>query len=90
MITHVGGLDSASRIILDLPDIPGGKKLVYTHVRMPMTAIDQFGDAAEQAEEPLRSVYRELDAICQRKGGLWNAEAEEFLLSCEDIKLDEV
>lgn len=90
MVTHVGGLDSVSDTILDLPDIPGGKKLAYTHVRMPMTAISNFADAARQAEPPLKEVYRELDDICSRYAGLWSAEAEEFLLSCEDVRLDEV
>ena len=41
-ITHVGGIDSAAQTTLDLPKIPGGKKLVYTHKSMPMTAIDDF------------------------------------------------
>jgi threonine dehydrogenase-like Zn-dependent dehydrogenase len=90
MITHVGGLDSVAQTILDLPEIPGGKKLAYTHVRMPMTAIEQFGEAAEQAAEPLKSVFQELDRICTRSGGLWCTEAEEFLLSCDELKLADV
>ena len=64
MITHVGGLDSAVQTILDLPDIPGGKKLVYTHVKMPMTAIADFAEKADGSEAPLGSIYRELDRIC--------------------------
>ncbi len=34
MITHVGGLPSAAQATLDLPTVPGGKRLVYTHVDM--------------------------------------------------------
>ena len=90
MITHVGGLDSVAETVLDLPDIPGGKKLVYNHIRMPMTAIEDFDEAADDHDEPLKSVYRELDRICEKKGGLWSAEAESFLLSCDEIRLDEV
>jgi len=86
MVTHVGGLDSAARTILDLPDIPGGKKLVYTHVRMPMTAIDEFGRRAAEADEPLRSIFAALDDIVGTSGGLWCAEAEQFLLSREEVR----
>ena len=88
MITHVGGLDSAAETILRLPEIHGGKKLVYTHVRMPMTAIDEFGARAAEADEPFRSVFAELDGICRASGGLWCTRAEEFLLSCKDIRFE--
>jgi hypothetical protein len=90
MITHVGGLDSVVRTILELPHIPGGKKLIYNHVRMPLTAIEEFGAAAAEAKEPLRSVFAELGRICKAAGGLWCTEAEEFLLSCKDIRFDDL
>ncbi|MCL2031625.1 MAG: zinc-binding dehydrogenase, partial [Oscillospiraceae bacterium] len=40
MITHVGGLDAVMDATLNLPSIPGGKKLIYTHLTMPLTEID--------------------------------------------------
>ncbi|MCL2003670.1 MAG: alcohol dehydrogenase catalytic domain-containing protein [Oscillospiraceae bacterium] len=40
MITHVGGLDAVIDATLNLPSIPGGKKLIYTHLTMPLTEID--------------------------------------------------
>jgi L-sorbose 1-phosphate reductase len=76
MVTHVGGLDSAAEATLHLPDRPAGKKLVYTGISMPMTAIADFGAAA--ASDPR---FAELSAICERHRGLWNAEAERFLLA---------
>ena len=47
------------------------------------------GDAreAETAAEPLRSVFAELTRIVGAAGGVWCAEAERFLLSCDDLKL---
>jgi threonine dehydrogenase-like Zn-dependent dehydrogenase len=33
MVTHVGGLDAARETTLKLPTIPGGKKLIYTHLQ---------------------------------------------------------
>ena len=76
MVTHVGGLDSAGESTLTLPSIPGGKKLIYTHINMPLTAIDDF---AEKGREDLR--FQELHAIVERNGGLWCLEAEKYLLS---------
>jgi threonine dehydrogenase-like Zn-dependent dehydrogenase len=73
MITHVGGLDAAKTATLTMPDVPGGKKLIYTHVSLPLTAIADFG----AQRSPL---FTELDRICKANGGLWCTEAEEHLL----------
>jgi len=75
MITHVGGLNSAAETTLNLPDIPGGKKLIYTHLDFPLTAIADFAAAGER--DPL---FARLDRIVKRNNGLWNAEAERILL----------
>ena len=73
MITHVGGLDSVIDATLHLDEIPGGKKLIYTHVSMPLTAIDDF----DKQDSPL---FKGLAEITKRSGGFWNAEAEKYLL----------
>lgn len=76
MITHVGGLNSAVEATLHLPEIPGGKKLIYTHIDMPLTAIADF--QGELSENPL---FAALGAITAKTNGLWNREAEQYLLS---------
>ncbi|MCL2661979.1 MAG: zinc-binding dehydrogenase [Oscillospiraceae bacterium] len=76
MITHVGGLDSVIDTILNLPKIPGGKKLIYSHISMPLTAIEDF----ESMDNP---VCKELAEIVKRNNGLWCAEAEKYLLNSE-------
>ncbi|MPN55497.1 Mannitol-1-phosphate 5-dehydrogenase [bioreactor metagenome] len=76
MITHVGGLDSAAETILNLPHIPGGKKLVYNHITMPMTALSDFAILGESDTR-----YQNLHEIVSANRGLWCAEAEEYLLS---------
>lgn len=43
MITHVGGLNAVVETTLNLPKIPGGKKLIYTQIELPLTAIADFG-----------------------------------------------
>ncbi len=75
MVTHIGGLDSAANTILNLPNIPGGKKLIYTGVNMPLTAIEDFGTLAKQDER-----FKPLADICKSNNNLWNLEAENYLL----------
>lgn len=75
MITHVGGLDSVVETTKNLPNVPGGKKLVYTHINMPMTAIEDFEKLGET--DPF---FKELDKVCKANKGLWSAQAEKMLL----------
>ena len=76
MITHVGGLDSAAEATLDMLKIPGGKRLVYTHVNMPMTAIEDFAEKGKT--DPF---FAELDRLCSANNGLWCKAAEDYLLA---------
>jgi threonine dehydrogenase-like Zn-dependent dehydrogenase len=76
MISHVGGITSAADTILRLPDMPGGKKLTYTQVDLPMTAIGDFAEVGRT--HPLFAALAEL---CARHHGLWNVEAETHLLA---------
>ena len=76
LITHVGGLDAVPEATLNLPGIPGGKKLIYNHLEMPLVAISDFRKMGKT--DPL---FRDLADICDRHGGLWSIEAEELLLS---------
>ena len=76
LITHIGGLDAVPEATLNLPNISGGKKLIYNHLEMPLTAISDFRRLGE--ENPL---FKDLADICDSHGGLWSLEAEELLLS---------
>ena len=75
MVTHIGGLDSVAETVLNLPNIPGGKKLIYTHIAMPLTAIEDF--EALGKTEPR---FARLAEIVGKNKGLWCAEAEQYLL----------
>ena len=75
MVTHVGGLDAAAETTLNLPKIPGGKKLIYTHLNMPLTALEDF--RAKGAEDER---FIGLADILDANKGLWCPEAEEYLL----------
>lgn len=76
MVTHIGGLDAAAQTTLNLPKIPGGKKLIYTHISMPLIALEDL--RSKEAEDPR---YGKLADIVEANKGLWCPEAEEYLLS---------
>ncbi len=75
MITHVGGLDSVIPTTLNLPKIPGGKKLIYTGLEMELTAIDDFEEKGKTSR-----IFAALAEIVKSSGGLWCAQAEKYLL----------
>jgi threonine dehydrogenase-like Zn-dependent dehydrogenase len=80
MITHIGGLCAVVDTTLRLPEIPGGKKLIYTEIDLPLTAITDFRRLSEEGGENAH-LFVALADIVERKGGLWCAEAEKFLLA---------
>ena len=80
MITHVGGLTAAAETILHLPEIPGGKKLIYTEFDMPLTAIADLEQLGTVTEGPLGDLYRGLAPIVARNKGLWSADARRIFV----------
>ena len=76
MVTHIGGLDAAAETTLNLPKIPGGKKLIYTHVTMPLIALTDLRSRADENPH-----YAALADIVEANRGLWCPEAEEYLLA---------
>ncbi|MGF1735394.1 zinc-binding dehydrogenase [Photobacterium satsumensis] len=82
MITHVGGLQAAPHTILNQLEIPGGKKLIYPHIDLPLTAIDDFMSLADQ-----NPFFAELDAILKANNYVWNEHAEKALLEFYDVSL---
>ena len=75
MITHVLGLADVPETILNLPKIPGGKKLVYTHCDIPLMALEDF--EAKRDEDP---VFAQIADILAANRGVWCKEAEKALL----------
>lgn len=73
MVTHIGGLNATAETTLNLPTIPGGKKLIYNHIDMPLTAIADLA----ASDDP---VCKKLGEIVAANNGLWCAEAEKYLL----------
>lgn len=76
LVTHVGGINAVIDTTLNLPKIPGGKKLIYTHIDMPLTAIADFAEKGKT--DPM---YAKLAELTDKTNGLWNKEAEDYLLA---------
>lgn len=76
MVTHIGGLNSVAEATLALPEIPGGKKLIYTGITMELTAIDDFAVLGKTNQQ-----FAKLAEITNRSKGLWSTEAEKYLLA---------
>ena len=76
MITHIGGLDAVVDTTLNLPKIPGAKKLIYTHKSLPLTALADFAELGKT--DPF---FADLANIIAKNNGLWCAEAEKYVLA---------
>ncbi|MFI3166917.1 MAG: zinc-binding dehydrogenase [Bacillota bacterium] len=76
MVTHIGGIDACADAILNLPKIPGGKKMIYNHINMPLTDLEDFAKIGETDER-----YAVMDKMIKANNGLWCGEAERYLLA---------
>ena len=75
MVTHVGGLDAVVETTKNLPKIPGGKKLMYTNISMPLVSLYKLGELGK--DDPF---YAGLHEIVSTNDYIWNKEAEDYLL----------
>jgi len=75
LITHIGGLDSTAEATLNMPEIGGGKKLIYNHISMPLTPIADFAKLGK--DDPF---FAKLAELVDADNGLWNVDAERWLL----------
>ncbi len=75
LITHIGGLNAVIEATKNLPNIPGGKKLIYTNISLELTAISDFKNKITD-----NKLFEKLADICDKNAGLWSVEAEKYLL----------
>ena len=79
LVTHIGGINAVIDTTMNLPYIQGGKKLIYTHIDMPLTAIAEF-----EAKGQTNPLFEKLHSQCKANNGLWNIAAEAYLLNHAD------
>ncbi|MBO5224320.1 MAG: zinc-binding dehydrogenase [Clostridia bacterium] len=75
LVSHVLGLDAVIDAVLDMGKPSGAKKVCYTHISLPLTAIEDFEELGKS--DPM---FAQLSKIVKANGGLWCKEAEEYLL----------
>ena len=73
MITHIGGMGAVIDTVLNLSKIPGGKKMIYNQLDLPLLALEEL----EKQQDPR---LRELGTLVQENEGIWSPACEKFLL----------
>lgn len=73
MITHIGGMGAVIDTVLNLSKIPGGKKMIYNQLDLPLLALEDL----EKQQDPR---LRELGTLVQENEGIWSPACEKFLL----------
>lgn len=75
MVSHILGMDFVPETIFAMEKPSGSKKICYNELDIPAVAISELGELGKT--NPL---WARLDEIVNANGGLWCAEAEQYLL----------
>lgn len=73
IVSHILGINAAIDTTLQLPNLSGGKKIVYTHHDMRLSAISELKNDTDP-------FVQALNKIVTRNGGHWCKEAENYLM----------
>lgn len=76
LVSHIMGLDAVIDAVFGLEKPNGSKKVCYCQLSLPLTAISDFAKLGET--DPM---FKMLDEIVKRNGGVWCKEAEDYLLA---------
>lgn len=76
IVSHILGLNAVIDAIYAMEKPNGAKKVCYCHLDLPLVAVDDLEELGKD-----NALYAELGRIVKRNGGLWCAEAEEYLLA---------
>ena len=71
IVSHILGLNAVPETTMNLKNIPGGKKLVYTHLDFPLSPLTDLSQLPHAAR---------LGETVADNGGFWCAAAERVLL----------
>ena len=75
LVSHILGMNAVIDTLYAMEKPSGAKKVCYNEIDIPLVAIDELEELGKTNE-----LYAELAKIVNRNGGLWCAEAEEYLL----------
>jgi threonine dehydrogenase-like Zn-dependent dehydrogenase len=76
MVSHILGLNAAAETIFAMEKPNGAKKVCYNGLDLPLIAI---ADLEELGKD--NALYKNLHLLVEKHGGMWNAEAESYLLA---------
>ena len=76
LVSHILGLNAASETIFAMEKPSGAKKVCYNELDLPLIALADLEELGKDNE-----LYRQLDILVKKHGGMWNAEAESYLLA---------
>ncbi len=75
LVSHILGLNAVIDTVFAMEKPSGAKKVCYNGLDLPLIAIADLERLGETNE-----LYRELAKLVKAGGGVWNAEAERYLL----------
>ena len=75
LVSHILGLNAVKETLFAMEKPNGAKKVCYNELDLPLIAIADLEELGKTNE-----LYRELNNIVKAHGGVWNVEAENYLL----------
>jgi len=75
VVSHILGLNAAADTLFAMEKPNGAKKVCYNELDLPLIAIADLEELGKN-----NALYRVLADIVKKNGGLWCAEAEQYLL----------
>ncbi len=75
IVSHILGLNAVKETLFAMEKPSGAKKVCYNHLDLPLIAIADLEELGKNND-----LYRELAILVKKHGGMWNAEAEKYLL----------
>lgn len=76
IVSHILGLNAAAETLFAMEKPSGAKKVCYNELDLPLIAIADLEELGKTNE-----LYRQLDLIVKKNGGMWCTEAESYLLT---------
>jgi threonine dehydrogenase-like Zn-dependent dehydrogenase len=75
IVSHILGLNAVKETLFAMEKPNGAKKVCYNELDLPLIAISDLEELGQTNE-----LYKELARLVKAHGGIWNAEAEKYLL----------
>lgn len=76
IVSHILGLNAAADTIFAMEKPSGAKKVCYNELDLPLIALSDLEELGKDSD-----LYKQLDILVKKHGGMWNAEAESYLLA---------